>query len=187
MHTCMQFGTLSVLAHGDMVVEAFDTLLGALRTGNVPPGWRIPAWLRAAPERFLDSLLPASCLRTYQRYHDCGKPFCRIEDDQGRVHFPDHAAVSEARWRAVGGDDQTGRLIGLDMAMHLASADEMVVLARLPEAPSLYLTALAEVHANASMFGGFASASFLAKVKHLDRRGRRLAGALTTQVRALAG
>jgi hypothetical protein len=50
----------------------------------------------------------------------------------------------------------------------------MASLAALPEAASLYLTAVAEVHANAPMFGGFESTSFKSKMKHLDRRGKAL-------------
>lgn len=171
---CMQFGTLNVLEHGRMVTEAFEVLLAALQSGQAPAGWRIPAWLIDAPELFVSRLLDRLCLYNYQRYHDCGKPLCRELDDQGRAHFPDHARYSEAAWLAVGGDEITGRLIGLDMAIHLASAEDIPRLAALPEAASLYLTALAEIHANAEMFGGLRSASFLAKAKHLDRRGRRL-------------
>lgn len=174
MHTCMQFGTLSVLEHGRLVTEAFSTLREALATGNTPPGWRIPAWLLQNPEPFLSRLHPAEVIYNYQLYHDCGKPFCRTVDANGKVHFPNHAEHSERAWLAAGGDALTGRLIGLDMAMHLASAEDMQRLAALPDAASLYLTAVAEVHANAEMFGGHCSASFLSKMKHLDRRGKAL-------------
>lgn len=39
---------------------------------------------------------------------------------------------------------------------------------------SLLLTALAEIHANAEMFGGIESQSFKSKYKQLDRRGNKL-------------
>lgn len=177
MRTCMQFRDMNVLEHGLAVTRAFDTLMNALRTGETPAGWRIPAWLMAEPARsqFMRQCLPAETLYWYQRYHDCGKPYCLVRDAEGKSHFPDHAAVSERVWLACGGSTEVGQLIGLDMAMHLAGADDMAGLAKLPQAISLFLTALAEVHANAEMFGGFDSASFKAKAKHLDRRGRRLA------------
>ena len=176
MRTCMQFREQNVLEHGLAVTRAFDTLMQALRAGEVPDGWRIPAWLMADPVRkqFLDRCLPADVLYWYQRYHDCGKPYCQVFDADGRSHFPNHAAVSERVWQECGGDPEVGLLIGLDMAMHLASAEEMAALAKLPQATSLFLTALAEVHANAKMFGGFESTSFKAKAKHLDRRGKKL-------------
>lgn len=174
MRTCMQFGTMDVLEHGRQVTEAFRLLLEALSTGELPAGWRIPGWLLQHAGAFLSRLLPLETIYAYQLYHDCGKPACRITDAEGRAHFPDHAAHSERAWLAAQGDVVTGRLIGLDMAMHLASADDMASLAALPEAASLYLTAVAEVHANAPMFGGFESTSFKSKMKHLDRRGKAL-------------
>lgn len=170
----MQFKTLNVLDHGKQVTEAFSVLRAALAGEPAPEGWRIPAWLHENSARFTSRLLPDTVLYNYQLYHDCGKPLCRSTDAEGRTHFPGHAVHSEQAWLAAQGDAATGRLIGLDMAMHLASADEMVALAALPEAASLYLTAVAEVHANAPMFGGFESTSFKSKLKHLDRRGKAL-------------
>ena len=61
----------------------------------------------------------------------------------------------------------------LDMVVHTMSAAELDEFAARPEAPTL-LTGLAEVHANAEMFGGQESVSFKSKWKHLDRRGRAL-------------
>ncbi|MBK3779831.1 hypothetical protein G3A43_06160 [Paraburkholderia aspalathi] len=176
MRGCRQFHAQDVLEHGLAVAETFGTLRRALETGASPQGWRLPAWLMAEPVRqdFLARCLPWETLYWYQRYHDCGKPFCREVDAEGRTHFPNHAAVSEGIWTECGGAPEIGRLIGLDMAIHTASAQEMAALSTLPEAPSLFLTALAEIHSNAPMFGGFESVSFKAKAKHLDRRGKQL-------------
>lgn len=174
MRTCTQFEALDVLEHGRMVSEAFKTMLFALRAGVAPNGWRLPGWLLEARDAFLSRLLPEEQLHWYQLYHDCGKPLCRVTDSEGRVHFPGHAQASGEAWRAHGGCSQIARLMELDMAFHLCSADEIKALAQLPEAASLYLTALAEIHANAQMFGGLESISFKSKLKHLDRRGKAL-------------
>lgn len=48
-----------------------------------------------------------------------------------------------------------------------------------PHAVALLLTGLAEVHANASMFGGIESTSFKIKWKNLDKRGRAIAKAVS--------
>jgi hypothetical protein len=175
MRGCMQFREQDVLEHGLAVAQTFRTLLSALTTGVAPDGWRLPDWLMDEPVRldFLARCLPADLLYFYHRYHDCGKPYCHEVDADGRAHFPDHAATSERIWLECGGAPEIGRLIGLDMAMHTASAEEMTELIRLPEAPSLFLTALAEIHANALMFGGYGSTSFKAKAKHLARRGKQ--------------
>jgi hypothetical protein len=171
----MQFHAQDVLEHGLAVTETFAALRRALETGGAPVEWRLPDWLMTEPIRrgFLARCLPPETLYWYQRYHDCGKPYCRQVDEHGRAHFPDHAEVSERIWAACGGAPDIGRLIGLDMAMHIASADEMAQLIKLPEAPSLFLTALAEIHSNAPLFGGFESTSFKAKAKHLHRRGKQ--------------
>jgi len=175
MRSCMQFRDQNVLEHGLAVADAFATLRAALEAGEAPEGWRIPAWLLDEPVRqdFLQRCAAPDTLYWYHRYHDCGKPLCRQVDAEGRSHYPGHAEVSARTWLDCGGAPEVGRLIGLDMAVHLATAEEMARLVELPEAHSLYLTALAEIHANAPMFGGFDSTSFKAKAKHLDRRGHQ--------------
>jgi hypothetical protein len=102
-----------------------------------------------------------------------GKPTCRTVDADGRQHFPDHAAVSETVWLDHGGSRDIGTLIGMDMDAHLLKGDGLEEFASRPQAMALMLTALAEVHANAGMFGGTSSTSFKIKHKHLDKRGRQ--------------
>lgn len=179
MLQCEQTRGLDVLAHGDQVVRAFGHLLAHLQSGQaLPSGWRVPDWLASQSELLLsrlpDASTLASTLQTYQRYHDCGKPYCVQVDAEGRRHFPEHAQRSAQVWRALGGDEQVARLMAQDMDAHLLGAQDVPEFAQRPEAASLWLTALAEVHANAEMFGGLASTSFKAKVKHLDRRGKAL-------------
>ncbi len=175
MRRCEQAPGLDVLAHGDRVAAAYEQLLAHLEHGaKCPEGWRVPGWLCGQSELWLSRLLPKAVLREYQRYHDCGKPFCLQLDDQGRRHFPGHALMSAQVWRALGGAEQVCRLMAQDMDVHLLEAHEVPEFARRPEAASLWLTGLAEVHANAEMFGGLGSSSFKAKTKHLDRRGRAL-------------
>lgn len=175
MRECEQAPGLDVLEHGDRVAAAYEQLLAHLAHGAAcPEGWRVPAWLSAQPEAWLQRLLPQAVLREYQRYHDCGKPFCLQWDEQGRRHFPGHARMSAQVWRALGGAEQVCQLMAQDMDVHLLGAQAIPEFAQRPEAASLWLTGLAEVHANAEMFGGLASDSFKAKAKHLDRRGRAL-------------
>ena len=60
------------------------------------------------------------------------------------------------------------------MDAHLLRAEGLAEFAARDEAPTLLLTALAEVHSNAIMFGGLTSDSFKMKAKHLDKRGRQV-------------
>ncbi|MFK4132416.1 hypothetical protein ACI2KR_09060 [Pseudomonas luteola] len=120
-------------------------------------------------------------LGEYQTYHDCGKPFCRIVDEAGKQHFPDHAKHSEQTWLSCGGDPIAARLMGMDMDIHVLKGDDVESFASRPEAASLLLTGLAEIHSNAQMFGGIDSVSFKMKWKHIDRRGKQIAKLLAAK------
>lgn len=60
------------------------------------------------------------------------------------------------------------------MMVHTMKADDIPEFAKSREAVSLLLTALAEVHANAELFGGIDTISFKIKWKHVDKRGTAL-------------
>ena len=93
-------------------------------------------------------------------------------DDNGRVHFPNHAEVSARVWRENFSNHITiENLIRMDMDVHTMSACDVPEFAKRPEAASLLLAALAEVHANAELFGGIESTSFKIKWKHINKRG----------------
>ena len=178
MRACAQSQQQNVLQHGQAVARTFDQLRLILEgKAEVPAPWRLPAWLTpgsAEAQALLHRLAPARTLRTYQIWHDCGKPYCVQEDAQGHRHFVDHAEHSARVWRALGGDARVARLMAQDMDAHLLRAEEISAFAAREDAASLWLTALAEVHANAQMFGGWESTSFKAKAKHLERRGKAL-------------
>lgn len=178
MAECMQSEHMNVLEHGHAVSSAFEQLLAVLEgVADLPKGWRIPSWLTpgsAACAHLLRRLAPRDVLRNYQVWHDCGKPYCIQLDEQGRRHFPGHANHSARIWRALGNHEREARLMAQDMDAHLLRAEDLVEFASREDAASLWMTALAEVHANAEMFGGWDSTSFKAKVKHLGRRGKAL-------------
>jgi hypothetical protein len=111
-------------------------------------------------------------MEQYHVYHDLGKPYCRTVDEDGRQHFPDHARISASIWRASGGDPLIGDLIERDMDMHTLKPAQAAEYSRMDLVPALLLTALAELHANAEMFGGIESTSFKIKWKALNKLGR---------------
>lgn len=178
MSICDQMPGLSVLAHGQLVREHYLRLVAALEALQPPDGdWRPPDWFWTPG--LLDRLLPDAVIEEYQVHHDCGKPYCVQIGEDGRRHFPDHAAVSERVWLAIGGDPTAARLMRMDMDAHLLTGDQVEEFAARPEAVTLLLTALAEVHANATMFGGTSSTSFKIKSKHLARRGKQVLARLS--------
>lgn len=173
MKACEQTKGLSVLQHGESVHDFFFDLKGHILKGKpLKHPWRIPAW--AGEKALWNKLLAEDVLREYQIYHDCSKPFCKVIDEDGRQHFPDHASISERIWMEAGGNPASAKLMGMDMDIHLLSGEGIQQFASCPEAASLLLTGLSEIHSNANMFGGIESTSFKMKWKYIDRRGKQI-------------
>lgn len=173
MEQCPQTPSQSVLDHGRSVLKHYDELIAHLRDGaELPTWWRVPAW--AYTPGLLEHLFPVEVMREYIEFHDAGKVVTRVVDADGKQHFPGHAEATEKIWLAVGGDPRSARLMGMDMDAHLLKGDGIEEFASRPEAVSLLITALAEVHSNAAMFGGVDSTSFKIKAKHLDKRGKQV-------------
>lgn len=174
---CEQTPGQSVLEHGESVWRYLHDLLHHLRTGEpLRLRWRLPDWLETHKAQILEGLLDDETLETYATYHDCGKPFCRTVDADGKVHFPDHVEVSYQTWLSVSSDEDIGFLIRNDMFLHTSDAASLEGFCKdnRKYVCSLLLAALSEVHSNAAMFGGIDSQSFKIKWKHLDRRGRAI-------------
>lgn len=177
MEVCLQTPTQTVLQHGQSVWDHLQQIISHITNGTpLPNWWRLPQW--AYTPGLIDVVAPRETLEEYTTFHDCGKVVTRIVDADGRQHFPGHAVASEQMWLAVGGDPLAARLMGMDMDAHLLKADGISEFAYRPEAVSLLLTALAEVHSNAAMFGGTNSDSFKIKAKHLEKRGRQVIAAM---------
>lgn len=150
--------------HGSMVVHRFRDLMG-----NQQLRWELPKWFHPA---LLDTIRDkVDVIETYQQWHDCGKFACRVEDEFGRSHYPNHAEVSSNLWRLAGGDEEVAELIAQDMVCHLMRTKDAKKIAAEKNALVLLITALCEIHANAEMFGGFESESFKIKFKRLSKCG----------------
>jgi hypothetical protein len=118
--------------------------------------------------------LPEEIIKEYTIHHDCGKFYCKIIDDNGKQHFPNHAEVSAKLWLEIGGSKQAASLMGKDMIIHTMKAIDVDQFIKSPEAITLLIVGLAEIIANSQMFGGFTSTSFKIKYKHLDQRGKAI-------------
>ena len=174
MHACEQYEGVSVYRHGEMVKEQYDSLLKALEAGDCE---RAPAWLVMEKELVLPRLIPKGLVAEYLLLHDCGKAFCKEVDSSGKVHFPQHALMSSDVYGKafyVEGKDIVQSLISKDMIMHQISAEELIAFAKEYESATLLLSSLAEIAANAQMFGGRESVNYKIKLKHLERRGKAL-------------
>lgn len=182
MEETPQTDTQTVLEHGWAVRTKLFELLDHLRYGtSLDDSWRLPEWVEEYRPELLAALPPDEVLHRYTVMHDCGKPFCLEYDEQGRKHFPDHAQVSYETYLRTWGDERVANLILHDMDMHVCKAKDIPELAKVPDVAALMLTSLAEVHANAAMFGGSESTSFKIKFKQIKKRGNALAKHLWRQ------
>lgn len=164
-----QTDTLSVFEHGVSVWEYTQKILS-----QNWEGMRIPTWLSENFQEILQMVHPLPIIKRYNVFHDCGKPFCLTVVD-GKRHFPNHAEISKSVYLETWGDKIVANLIGWDMVFHTETA-EQIKERNLSKQDSLTLlvTAVAELHSNAEMFGGIESESFKIKWKKIDKRGRAL-------------
>lgn len=170
-----QTDTQSVLEHGLAVRGKLFELLNHLRHDDPLKGtWKLPEWVGQYRDHILSNLPSDLVLHRYTVYHDCGKPFCLEYDDEGRKHFPNHAQVSHDTYLSVWEDSEVASLILHDMDLHTCKAADIPNIAMVPNVTALMLVSLAEIHANADMFGGIESTSFKIKYKQLNKRGKAL-------------
>ena len=165
----------SIYEHGISVWKYYEDLLRVLDGKEPSLTWRLPSWIEEHGDKIKESLLSRDIIQQYTTMHDCGKPYCKETDEQGRVHFPNHAQVSYETWNRINGDPIIGELILRDMEIHTMKAKEIPEFCRDKSiAITLLLAGLSEVHSNSSLFGGTDSESFKIKWRQIDRRGRAI-------------
>jgi len=174
MKTCQQSPTQNVLEHGISVKNHFFELVDSLKNNSDLQNWKLPDWLPKYSDQLVAKLLPTDVIEEYLVYHDCSKPYCQTIDDEGKTHFTGHAELSYAIWLSYGGNHQAAKLMKMDMIVHQMKTSEIDEFIKNPEAATLLLAALSEIHANAALFGGFDSVSFKIKFKHLNRIGNKI-------------
>jgi hypothetical protein len=174
MKACPQTETQSVYQHGISVRDHMFQLINMLRNNQPQDGWRLPDWLFQYRGQILKNLLSDSIIEEYTTYHDCGKPYCLTYDAEGKKHFPNHAQTSYLTWLNVGGSETAAKLMQMDMMIHTIKANELDDFIKHPEAITLLLAGLAEVHSNSRMFGGCDSTSFKIKWNQINKRGKAI-------------
>lgn len=168
MQSGYQTKGLSFWEHGELVAARYRDLMSS----EPMMTWRLPDWFIQNLSWIKQELAPRfNSIQTYQLWHDCGKPYAREVDAEGKVHYPNHAQISEDIYRELGSDPEITALIRDDMLCHTIRTSDAVEFAKNPNALALLVTALCELHANASMFGGLISDSFKIKYKRLDKCG----------------
>lgn len=168
MNSCFQSKNVTVLQHGRLVNDFFKKII----SGECDS---VPKWYLQYKELILLELskYDADLISLYHIYHDCGKPFCRTNDDLGH-HFVNHAKVSADIFEKVFGASIASLWVFHDMDAHLLKAEDIGNFCKIDGYIVLLISALAEINANADMFGGRDSLSFKIKFKHLERRGKAI-------------
>lgn len=189
MESCQQMPGTSVLDHGRSVYKYLnhlnEMLLGLPQTNDLE--WKLPGWFTEYKSELEKEIYHSNITYWYTVFHDCGKSQARVVDENGKQHFPNHAEISYQTWLKVNQDDPInlpeedvkiiGELILHDMDLHVMNAsqvDELMKELSTKQIITLLITALAEIHSNAAMFGGIESQSFKVKSKQLERRGKQI-------------
>lgn len=174
MKNCPQTDTQSIYEHGVSVRDHLFQLIHYLETGELQGEWRLPNWIQEYRQELLQSLCDRDTIAEYALFHDCGKPYCLTIDENGKRHFPNHAEVSYQTFRSISDNEQAAKLIRMDMMIHTLKAADIDEFIKHPEATTLLLAGLAEIHSNAKMFGGIESESFKIKWSHINKRGNAI-------------
>ena len=133
----------------------------------------LPDWY----EEYRDRLIAGIDLNEAYEYalmHDCGKPYCRVIDSDGKQHFPNHAEISYQTYLKAGGSQRIADLIKHDMDIHCLKADGIDEFCKNPNARMHLLAGLAEINSNAEHGSGFESTSFKIKYKTICQRGKAI-------------
>lgn len=175
MQNCDQTKGQSVLEHGKSVKSYLFDIINHLRSGSpLKHQWVLPDWVMGNKDIILSSLPNDKTLKLYATLHDCGKPYCLEIDENGKRHFPNHAEVSACIFSSIFDNKEAENLIRHDMDIHLLKADGVEEFCKNPQAITLLLAGLAEMHSNCQMFGGIESTSFKIKWKCINQRGKQI-------------
>ena len=183
MESCNQTRGLSVLDHGKYVKNYLFDLIHHLRNKSpLKYEWCLPNWVYENSEFILRNLPDDKILSLYTTYHDCGKPFCLEIDNDGKRHFPNHAEKSYEIFKQVFKNEIAAELVRHDMDIHLLKADGVEEFCKNPNAITLLLTGLSEIHSNSTMFGGIENTSFKIKLKSITQRGKQIIQILNDKI-----
>jgi hypothetical protein len=175
MASCEQTPGLSILEHGLSVRNYLFDLLNHLRYGKkLEYKWILPNWIYEYKDFILSKLPDDITLELYTKFHDCGKPFVKTIDTDGKIHFKNHSKESHKMFKKVFDNDIAARLILKDMDIHLLKSDGVREFCKSDLAITLLLSGLSEIHSNSEMFGGLDSTSFKIKYKSIKSRGRKI-------------
>lgn len=178
MTECFQSKGQNMLEHGLSVHNHMFDLVAYLKdqTHGFKNKWRMPSWFFPYANQLSENLCSDFTIDRYTIMHDCGKSKVQIQSENMGLMFPGHAQASYETWMTCSDDEEIGELIRRDMEVHTLKTEQVPDFCKGDKriACTLLLTALAEIHSNAEMFGGMESDSFKIKFKHLEKKGKAI-------------
>lgn len=173
MKACNQTSGPNILQHG-LSVWRFTNLL----LNKDYRGFKLPEWWSDYIDEIHKNLHDRKTIKHYTIWHDCGKPACLTIDSDGKHHYPNHAEISYDTFRSCFGSRYfySAVLIKHDMLLHSSTFEDIEKIDGMQKETiaTLLISALAELHANAQMFGGVDSTSFKIKWKRYCKIGLKL-------------
>lgn len=165
MKHVLQHKSQSIYEHGVSVNNHYNHIIDIFH-GNKKDVFNLPIELYEWYDKNYNEIFDNETMHMYHIYHDCGKPLCISFDAMGRRHFYNHAELSAEQYKIINPHNEiVYKLIKNDMFYHNGTGEveeEPAVIKN-----SLFITAWAEILANAEMFGGVDSTSFKIKKKRL--------------------
>lgn len=178
MKNTYQFENIDMIKHGEMVYEQYQKIINAIEHKNEQYfkdiGFTFD-W--DFIEKLYQHQYDMKTMESYQIYHDCGKHLSKTIDENGKIHYPNHAQHSSDLYSQYFDNSIAQDLILKDLNFHTFKSEEMTQWLETENSKtlaSLYLTAWSEILANSSMFGGILSESFKIKRKRLIQHGKKL-------------
>jgi hypothetical protein len=184
MKATYQFKDQNVLQHGESVYKYFQKVMESIINGSsLYNDVIIPEHYFTHKDFIINNLYTEEQLKEYIIYHDLGKPYCKIIDDSGKQHFPNHAEKSYEIYKQIFNDDEVAELIKDDMDIHLLKDDGISEFIKKPTKQIIthLVVGLSELLSNAQMFGGLESDGFKIKYKNLFKRSKKILSLIDKQ------
>lgn len=178
MKNTFQFENIDMLMHGKMVFHEYENLLKMINEKNMnyfnSLGFKVELDFLEKLKYFQHDY---DKMKSYHIYHDCGKHLSKTIDQNGKIHYAQHATYSSKLYNEYFNNAVSQDLILKDMNFHILKSEELkewIFSEDKKTLCSLYLTALSEILANSKMFGGIEGESFKIKRKKLIKSGKIL-------------
>lgn len=179
MENTFQFEGRNMLEHGRHVFKYSNKVITALKAGE-SSDLKVPDIFFEYSNFLLSNLHSDDIMRNYTIWHDCGKPYCRTVDENGKQHFKNHAKISSTTFAKYFSEhpnkDIICRLIESDMDIHLLKDDGIQEFLKkdVKDICTHLIVGLAEILSNCQMFGGYESDGFKIKYKALQQRAKKI-------------